>query len=67
LKVKNVDYILPEWSKSYGEETPLDIKMSLDHGKIWKIEPKLKPSLFNFDAKGNFRWRLNFNLDALIP
>ena len=66
MKLKLFEDELPDWIAEHGADTPFDLKVTFSKEQIENMSYFYKNSIFNVDAKGNFRFRLNFLLEVLI-
>lgn len=66
LTSDNMALIMPEFGAEFGPGRAVDFYFSLSHSLIEKKIPDPKPSGFQIDRNGNFRFVFNFSVTILV-
>ena len=66
LNTQNMAVILPQVVEEFGSGRPIDLYFSLSHSLVHHKLDGVKPTGFQMDKNGNFKFVLNFSLQLLI-
>lgn len=66
MTTDNIALLMPEFGEEFGPDKAVDLYFSLSHSLIEKKIADPKPSGFQVDKNGNFRFILNFSVTILV-
>ena len=66
LKTENMSVILPQIAEEFGDNRLIDLYFSLSHSMVHNKLEGVKPTGFQMDKNGNFKFVFNLSLQLLV-